>query len=143
MNVSLYRIFLPLIFLGLIGCGGPARVPVQGVAKYKGKPIEGAQIVFFPENGDSSLHVPSGVVDAEGNFELETAPGQPGAAPGDYRVTVLWLKQETTVRGETITVGKDLLGDRFSKRDSTPLRATVSASSEPIVLNLDQAPSKR
>jgi len=131
------RLLIVLLFIASIGCGGTSRVPVQGVAKYKGKPIEGAQIVFFPENGDASISPPYGTVDAQGNFQLETAPGQPGAPPGNYRVTVLWYKQETTVQGETITVGTELLGNRFSKRDTTPLRATVRATAEPIVLQLD------
>ncbi|MFQ3594184.1 MAG: carboxypeptidase-like regulatory domain-containing protein [Gemmataceae bacterium] len=131
-----FRVVCLMCLVGLIGCGS-GRVPVQGVATYKGKPIKGAQIVFFPEKGDASASPSSAVVDADGNFQLETAPGQPGVALGDYRVTVMWYQQETTVRGETITVGKELLGDRFSKRDTTPLRVSVTGSSEPIVLQLD------
>ena len=42
--------FVGLSLLALMGCGGsqPTLVPVSGIAKYKGEPLEGAELIFVP-----------------------------------------------------------------------------------------------
>jgi hypothetical protein len=73
---------LGLVILGLgSGCrkGIPnGLVPVSGHVRLDGRPLEGASITFRSEREQYPA-----LTDAEGRYEL-----RPGAAPGDYRVTV-------------------------------------------------------
>jgi hypothetical protein len=73
--------------------------PVHGKVLYKGKPPEGAQVVFQPQSdeaaaaGDDSeakqaQPMAYGTVAADGSFALRTEPHGEGAAPGAYKVLI-------------------------------------------------------
>ena len=76
------------------GCGSAASagpkpesfVSVKGAVTMDNKPLEGAMVIFFPQDammGDGA----NAITDASGNFELTTG-GASGAVPGNYRVLV-------------------------------------------------------
>ena len=75
----------------LLGCSSqpddrPARVPVRGVVKYKGKPVEKANVVFSPiAAGQPGA---GAITDANGEFTLKTFEDADGAVPGKYQVGV-------------------------------------------------------
>ncbi|MCA9132245.1 MAG: carboxypeptidase regulatory-like domain-containing protein [Planctomycetales bacterium] len=75
----------------LLGCGepqrGPKLVPASGSITYQGEPVEGATIVFLPQDHGFAAVTTS---DDEGNFSLRTPQASPsdGAAPGAYKVTI-------------------------------------------------------
>jgi hypothetical protein len=77
---------IPLLALiaVLVGCGAKP-VPVTGVVRLDGAPVEGATVTFITADGNLSA---AGQTDADGNFSLSTG-GQPGAFPGDYQVVVV------------------------------------------------------
>lgn len=115
-----------LAFCLFTGCGGKSTkvkvYPVSGEVFYKDKPAEGAVIHFHPvEKGAPPAFA---VVQEDGSFVLSTYTESDGAAAGDYHVTVTW-RDEKPGEGETI-IGPDRLGERYSKRDATTLRATVT-----------------
>jgi hypothetical protein len=69
------------------GCGGPAKpVKVEGVVTLDGKPVKGATVTLFPQDG--AAHSASGFTDPGGVFRLTTYSVGDGAIPGDYKVTV-------------------------------------------------------
>lgn len=57
--------------------GQPLTTVAQGSVSFRGDPLK----------GNESLHQPTGVIDAEGKFELITV-GKKGAPPGWYKVVV-------------------------------------------------------
>ena len=77
--------------LSAVGCSSkdddrPERVPVRGAVTYKGKPVEGASVVFSPVTpGNPGA---SGTTDANGEFVLQTFEDEDGAVPGQYQVGI-------------------------------------------------------
>ncbi len=74
--------------VSLVGCsktGLSGLVPVSGTVTYKGKPIEGADLVFNPESDGRAASAKS---DASGKFHLTTLDPQDGAQPGKYKVAI-------------------------------------------------------
>lgn len=71
----------------LVGCGPKSStVPVQGTLTIDGKPADGVMITLTPV--DTSKAVATGKV-TNGAFELFTGiKGEPGAAPGKYKVVL-------------------------------------------------------
>jgi len=91
--------FMLLIGLGLgtfgflLGCAGdsgenpawPKRVPASGYVKYKGKPVEGAEVTFTNTAASSTG---SGKTDAAGFFYLTTYREKDGVVPGAQVVAI-------------------------------------------------------
>ncbi|QDU41587.1 hypothetical protein Mal52_00400 [Symmachiella dynata] len=130
---------LALVVLGAIsGCGesGPDLSSVTGSVLYQGNPAAGALVIFNPVSGEKgSLKRPSAQVADDGSFQLSTLGAADGAAPGDYLVTVLWLEGGGGSEGEqglgasqrSKAGGPDRLGGRYSRPESSGLKATIVA----------------
>ncbi|MEZ6121543.1 MAG: hypothetical protein R3C49_00050 [Planctomycetaceae bacterium] len=84
------RLVRALIVLGIVGCGGGgidlALYPVTGTVKQGGSALSGVKVMLAPRDADSKAPVLFGVVDNEGNFEIQTSAGEKGAPLGNYRV---------------------------------------------------------
>lgn len=80
------------LFLGLmlVGCGGGSPSAscreVSVTVKYKGQPVEGAQVTFIANGADQRNA--AGTTDASGVCHLSTFGDEDGAIPGKYTVTV-------------------------------------------------------
>ena len=83
--------WLLLMAGALTGCsgGGPDLAPAAGTVTLDGKPLEGARLVFYLQGKSVPGYMGSSIAttDAAGKYEL-TTNGQPGVAPGDYKVTI-------------------------------------------------------
>ena len=74
--------------LSMVGCrktGLDGLMPVSGTVTYKGKAVEGADLVFNPESEGRAASAKS---DASGKFHLTTLNPQDGAQPGNYKVSI-------------------------------------------------------
>lgn len=72
----------------LAGCGGGSKnAAVSGTVTYKGKPVAKANVSFTPV--DSKGLAAGGLTDASGYFTLGSLGANDGAAPGQYRVSVI------------------------------------------------------
>lgn len=93
--------FAPVALGLLLGCGGadgdqerPPTHPVSGVVTHGGKPVEGAQVVFIPQNQSIGATPGSGGsagfgrTNAEGRYTLSTFGEEDGAVAGSYYVTI-------------------------------------------------------
>ena len=69
-------------------------VPVSGILSYQGRPLEHYVISFVPitEGAGSAI----GTTDASGRFTLSTNKPNDGAAPGNYRVGVVYAGPPNT-----------------------------------------------
>lgn len=84
--------FLPILGILLVmGCSepqrGPQLFPVTGSVTYNGEPVEGATLVFVPQDHSYSAVATS---DAGGKFRVRTHQANPddGAAVGNYKVAI-------------------------------------------------------
>lgn len=150
------RLAVVLLVTTGMGCGsakssGPALVPAEGVLTLKDKPLAGATVFFYPEDGAGASC--AGNTDESGKFTLWTN-AKAGASPGKYRVTVkcytkkdgspLTLTEADRANGmdeeQLITAGQAKLGvpPKYLSRETTPLNVEVVASSTaPIVVSIN------
>ncbi|QDU62955.1 hypothetical protein Pan216_38290 [Planctomycetes bacterium Pan216] len=75
------------LLLGGVGCGAKSDVKlgqVHGKVTLDGMPLSGALVSFYPEKGRPS----TATSDAEGFYELQYTPKQPGALLGPHTVRI-------------------------------------------------------
>jgi hypothetical protein len=83
---------LGLVVVLLSGCGKPVdpnrptTVRVTGTITYNQQPVEGAGVVFVPQDHS---HAATARTNAEGRFQLRTFGTNDGAVPGSFKVTVV------------------------------------------------------
>lgn len=113
-------IFMVVVSVCVIGCGGDGRVQVEGVVEYpKGTPIANGSIRFFPDKGGPPSEGSAPIV--SGKFKF--APGT-GLLPGTYKVTV------SSAIGPAGPEDKGLPGDGGMKPQFKDLPAMYSSSQE-------------
>jgi len=151
-----YSNFL-LIAVGLflscsLGCtGGSSNVgQVTGVVTLEGKPLVGAEVIFYPANGRASV----GTTDDTGKYELAYIRNENGAVVGEHRVTIsteVLPKSEYEIELDERDEGdggdeveteeqrrlnsrgqREGLPPKFSDRKKTELTATVKAGPNEI-----------
>jgi hypothetical protein len=72
---------------------GPRLFPATGKVLVNNAPAEGATVVLVPTN-DANPWKPSGLVAADGSFDLKTYPLGRGAPAGEYSVLITWYPAE-------------------------------------------------
>lgn len=123
----LLRLWLPVLLLPLLGCGGgdnrkPTYAVAGKVADASGRPLANADVVFHPvdDGGDGTLR-PYGRTDETGTFRLTTYDGNDGAPAGQYRVSVQQWKTVSADGGPT-----NQLPSKYANPDQSGLTATVN-----------------
>ena len=118
------RLFMiGIVVLTLTGCGGSKSgeatvgIPTRGVATVDGKPASGAVLLF---HGSGTGMPPRAMVSSDGKFEL---PSVGGLTEGQYVVTVEWR----TGSDEDGDVRKSIVPDKYTRKELSPLKATVKA----------------
>ena len=134
--------------LALIGCGGePKLVPVTGLVRLDGKPVDGVRVYFWPLEQSAKMSVNQlaiGFSDKEGKFSLRGTNGD-GIAAGEYKVTFArpMTRAGRGVERQGAKPGEVGAAETLSKEQTdqslTKHRATVSESSHDFVFDL---PSK-
>jgi hypothetical protein len=118
-----FACFLPL------ACGssdtGVPLYPVRGEVFFQGQPASGAVVHFHPLDEKSGSPA-FGTVHEDGSFELTSFDTNDGAEAGEYIVTINWREERKDDDGETI-IGRDRLGEQYSRRSGSTLRAKVKA----------------
>jgi hypothetical protein len=110
--------------------GRPATVTAKGSITYNAKPLEGAVIVLSPkQSGGVAAQAMS---DANGNFDLQAFPPDPGAVAGDYNVIITKM---STPEQKVIQGGGDgsvtgppavsLIPKKYGRPDQSKLMANI------------------
>ena len=128
------RNFVSLFLLGAVAVGGcgkgvsvPSTVPVSGVVKYKGKPLQGIRVTLHSQTDTAKPEfIPTGQTGPDGKFSLSTgAPGN-GAPPGSYVVT--FEKPEIGSPASTRSIETEI--DAFGGKYSDPAQSKWSITIE-------------
>jgi hypothetical protein len=148
-----------------LGCGGgsghPELVPVTGTVMYNNSPVAGAEVSFFAAGAPRAA---SDTTDAEGKFSLSMFDPGDGTMAGENIITVSKIEGGPTAvvtatpssappdptalasmaqqrmakgGGATVATGpKSLVPEKYSKRETTPLKETISATNNKIPIKL-------
>jgi hypothetical protein len=125
------------------GCAekGQGRLhPVSGKVTLDAKPLTTGSVSFRPDpaRGNNTQHMPTGVIDSEGNYKLTTA-NRPGAPPGWYKVLVI-VQDLGAAAGAgkqgSSAKAKSLLPRRYLEPEKTPLSIEVVEKPEPGAYDL-------
>lgn len=109
--------------------------PASGTIRFKGKPIENAEITLFPTDATFPESVrPRGRSTKDGKFVLWTYQEGDGVPAGTYKVTV--VHNEVSVSKDTIVAKPNDLPAKYSKRDSTSLEITINKGNNDVPLEL-------
>ena len=127
---------LALAWVALSGCGGPATAPgtvrATGLVTFGGKPVAGANVIFYPAAGADAALASQAVTDNEGRFQLSTHVGggkfQRGIEPGQYIVAV--TKLDTAGITNTLAPPKSLLPRKYDSPKTSKLTADVTTKGE-------------
>jgi hypothetical protein len=99
------RVLLTLLLTGAGLCLGCNRKPgvegvvaVSGTVTYQGKPVEGANVMFAPQNPEARSA--SGRTDASGRFQLTTLQSGDGAVCGAYKVAISKVQVENPMTAD-------------------------------------------
>jgi hypothetical protein len=109
------------------GCnngGRPKRFQVNGVVIYRGKPLDGAQVTFYPTGARPAC----GTTDANGRFTLLTFNPNDGAVLGNHVVCVTKYVSDPEDHSDSPYKQKvQILPARYMTPLKSPLRCTVTA----------------
>lgn len=125
---SLHGAALALVLLLACGCGKKMMAKVEGTVLLDGKPLDGATVVFQPEQGGLPA---SGLTGSDGVFHLTTRSTGDGAREGNYKVTI--TKQKKSVEIETPAKSGDTehIKDAWKKYRAKPAADSSKDSALP------------
>lgn len=111
---------------------GSVRSRVQGQVLAKGKPLADVVLTFHPTTGDDITAIrPTGMTGQDGTFTLSSGKEE-GAAPGEYVVTAVWLKQPARPPKKTLSTDpppdpEDGFQGRYADRSHSTLKVTIKS----------------
>jgi hypothetical protein len=129
------------------GCGKappPPIVPVEGIVRLDGKPLNNAAVRFIPQIEYGPEYIATGVTDAEGRFRL-TCKGKPGACACENRVVVMEADIPPKLQGENAqaelakylqSLGGRPIPPRYGNLVESPLSASVKADQKEYAFDL-------
>jgi hypothetical protein len=155
-------LFSASLFLGCgRGSAHPELVPVTGTVMYNDAPVAGAEVSFFAAGAPRAA---SDITDAEGKFSLSMFEPGDGTMAGENIITVSKMEGGPTAAvsatpssgppdpaalaamsqkrmnsggGVAVASGpKSLVPEKYSKRETTPLKEVISPTNNKIPIKL-------
>jgi hypothetical protein len=127
-----------ILALGSVGCGSRFTGEVNGIVKYKGKPLPGGMVTVLHPDG----RIGEGRIQEDGTYSIPNAPG------GDVKVKVhtqrpipanpMFDRLAGTKKGETIyPMGKYVaIPQKYSDPSTSGLSLTVKRGSQEFNIDL-------
>ncbi len=137
-NMSCTKLLLPLILLvTLCGCGDgrPQLAPVTGQVLLDGKPLTFGGVMFQPDKGQPA----TGVIGADGKFQLSTFDPGDGAAVGRNRVRVTCYEGQKAAAENPdaeMALGRLLIPTKYTSIDTSGIVVEVDSSGKEVTIEL-------
>ncbi len=139
------RFYFILLITTVVGCGGPDST-VQGTVTIDGQLAPRGTVVFHPVGGGPTAY---GTIADNGSYSLRVGQGDlsdPDAgqiSSGEYIVTVVVnmpsIPDEAIDEGGPPKPGARLTAGKYANKDTSDLRATVTAGRNIVPLELEGA----
>lgn len=133
--------------VALVGCGGgDGLVPVNGTVTVDNKPGDSAAVEFIPK-GNTQGNGGTALADANGKYEILTPQGKKGLLPGEYAVRISYRRNPDGSAPDPNappidSKASEWLPPKFSDRDKTELKATVTAEAKAHDFSVQTAKKK-
>jgi hypothetical protein len=129
---------LALVLLVACGCG-KRMSKVEGTVLLDDKPLDGATVVFQPEEGGQPA---TGMTGSDGVFHLTTRTTGDGARTGNYKVTITKRKESDGGAAPANAGGADSMKEAWKKYLAKPPAAKESSSIPSEYSNVEKTPLK-
>ena len=135
-----------VMVLALVGCGKRpgdrgSLYPADGRVLWNSKPVDGAQVVFYPTELSGEKLTPSRArTNFDGRFSLGTYATADGVPEGEYAVTVVCYPMRPKDGG----AGPNVLPKKYASPKTTDLRVKIAKDSNTLpalVLNDPKPPA--
>lgn len=126
---------LTALFLAACGCGSGdetqsySLVSVSGTVKMGGKPLEGAQMSFTPNQVNKPSTPGEAFTDSQGQYEAKFR-GRSGLAPGKYSVTIAKLPTDKGQSTDPFMAQLAKDATRARSKDAAPPKVEVTVEKE-------------
>lgn len=130
-------LLLTLTIVGLAGCGEPATV-ISGVVTLDGQLVPKATLEFFPVSGRGKVSF--AIADDQGRYRADSSPTKQAVVITAMKV-VGKAKNPMAPDGSPVDALENILPERFSHREKTPLTADpVEGKTTTIDFSLESSP---
>lgn len=106
-------VFCVILILSLTGCGGggepiPELAQVTGVVTMDGAPLDGAKILFEPQQASDKARrrASNATTQTDGSYTLEYNSDASGATPGTHKVMILKMPDNPDDAGTQLVPAK-------------------------------------
>ena len=137
------RLVLLIAIEVLPGCSNShGTASVSGTVLYKNQPVDGATVIFHPQNGEPTAKPAQGKTGSGGRFTVSTYLGPTeqvaGALPGDYKVTVTKIDEpQGAFDPLKDPPPKNHLPTKYMAAPQSPLLVTIKPGSNHPELKLE------
>jgi hypothetical protein len=118
------------LFAATAGCKdeGEKLVPVSGAVTAAGKAVPSGTLTFYPDGdkGNKSQHLPTGVLEPDGRFDIYVSGPRKGAPLGWYKVVVYAVDDPQPGKPNKYFVHR-----KYTEIGSTPLSIEVVENPTP------------
>jgi hypothetical protein len=130
-----------ILLLVLAGCGGRGDSPVSpvsGKVSFRGQPLTQGTIVFTPDSARGTNGAPVWAdLSGDGGYQLKTGNIE-GIASGWYRITVAAVEPPAMASGQSFTVPRSLLPDKYRDPELSGLKCEIKPGrANTVNFNLD------
>jgi hypothetical protein len=110
-------------------------LPVEGLVRLDGKPLQKAEVRFIPVDDFGATYIATGITDEHGRFKL-TCNGKHGALAGENRVLVLESEIPSELKREDAqlelaryfqSLGGRPIPPKYANLTESPLSVTVTS----------------
>jgi hypothetical protein len=119
------RLALALLLVVACGCG-KRMVKVEGKVLLDDKPLDGAAVLFQPDDGGRPA---TGMTGSDGVFSLTTFTTGDGARTGDYKVIITKKKDSVAAQAPATMGNQDSMKEAWKKFIAKPAKAPPKETS--------------
>jgi hypothetical protein len=113
-----------VVISAFAGCGDKGRLAglykCEGSVTYKGEPVVGGVLTFYPDGGNPEARPASANTDAQGRFKVTTLKENDGIFPGNYTVTIEKFEQYGQPR--KVKDGEGNIVEEYNTRNILPVK---------------------